>query len=121
MEKYPLTNAQKRIWYAQKKYGANPVFNIGGRVLIKGSTNLDLLARSFQILIEQNDILRVRLYEENGEVFQTVHEESRHIDIIDFSDFEDAVQRCESWCDIKAKEPFAMTGLPLYFICVFKL
>lgn len=121
MTKYSLTTAQKRIWYAQKKYGTNPVFNIGGRVLIKGNADLDLLARSFQILIEQNDALRIRFTEENSEVYQTINEELGQIDIVDFSEFEDAVQQCESWCDKKAKEPFAMTGTPLYFFCVFKL
>ena len=118
---YPLTNAQKRIWYAQKKYGDSPIFNIGGRVLIKGNADIGLLVRSFQILIEQNDALRIRFTEENGEVFQTVNEEPWQIEIVNFSEFEDAIQRCESWCDKKAKELFTMTGTPLYFFCVFKL
>lgn len=121
MKEYPLTNAQKRIWYAQKKYGVSPVFNIGGRVLIKGNANLDLLAQSFQILVEQNDALRVKLYEENGEVFQSINEDPTKVDTIDFSEFEDAMQRCEDWCERKAQEPFIMTGKPLCFFCVFKL
>ena len=118
---YPFTNAQKRIWYAQKKYGDSPVFNIGGRVFINGNVNLDLLARSFQVLVEQNDALHIRLYVENGEVIQVNSVESAKVDVIDFSEFEDAVQRCEYWCESKLKEPFTMTGTPLYFFCVFKL
>lgn len=121
MMNYPLTNAQKRIWYAQKKYGDNPVFIIGGSVLIKGNANLNLLARSFQVLVEQNDALRIRLNEENGEVFQIVSEDSGQVDIIDFSEYEDAIHRCKVWCEKKVKEPFIMTGTPLYFFCVFKL
>ena len=121
MTKYPLTNAQRRIWYAQKKYGSSPVFNIGGRVLIKGNVDLNLLARSFQILIEQNDALRIRLSEENGEVFQIVSEDFGQVDIIDFSQHVDATQQCEDWCEKKAKEPFTMIGRPLCFFCVFRL
>lgn len=121
MIKYPLSNAQKRIWYAQKKYGASSVFNIGGRVFIKGNVNLDLLARSFQIFVEQNDALHIRLYEENGEVFQIDNKDFERIDMKDFSGFEDAAQRCEDWCQKKAEEAFAMIGTPLYYFCVFKL
>ncbi len=121
MIKYPLTNAQRRIWYAQKKYGSSPVFNVGGRVLIKGSADLDLLARSFQILVEQNDALRIRFYEENGEVFQSVSNDAIKVNIIDFSEFGNAIGQCGDWCEKRAKESFAMTGTPLYFFCVFKL
>jgi len=121
MKKHPLSSSQKRIWYAQKKYGISPVFNIGGYVIIKGNANLDLLVRSFQMLIEQNDALRLCLNEENGEVFQTIGDEPRKVDNIDFSAFSNAMQQCEDWCEKKIKEPFIMTGAPLYFFCVFKL
>ncbi len=121
MKKYQLTNAQKRIWYAQKKYGTSPVFNIGGRVLIKGNANLNLLAQSFQVFIEQNDALRIRLYEEYSQVFQIVINTLEQIEIIDFSENANAMERCDEWCKKKLTESFSMIGSPLYFFCVFKL
>ena len=59
MKTYPLSNAQIRIWYIQKKYKGSPLFNIGGTVQVNGAVDVDILKEAIISEIKQNTILSI--------------------------------------------------------------
>ncbi|WP_167957223.1 non-ribosomal peptide synthetase [Anaerosporobacter faecicola] len=121
MNIHPLSNAQKRIWFTQKKYENSSLFNIGGIVKINGILNIGILQQAIKNTIGSNPALRFRLIEKNNEVFQYVASEPCTVDFIDFSDDENAEEKFMQWYAYQAKTPFEMIGYPLYYFSVFKI
>lgn len=72
MKTYPLLNAQKRIWFAQKKYEKSPLYNIGSTIKINGYIDTNILSQAIYALIRNNNALRLQFIEENNDVSQYV-------------------------------------------------
>ncbi len=63
MNVHPLSNAQTRIWFTQKKYENSSLFNIGGMVKINGNVNIIALKQAISNTVLQNPALKLRLIE----------------------------------------------------------
>ena len=74
MEKkyYHLTNPQKSIWMIEK---FNPNSNIncmGGSIKIYEKVNFELLIKAYNLFLEKNDGLRLRVIEKDGVPYQYI-------------------------------------------------
>ena len=73
MEDYPLSSAQKRIYYASKMIGdKNVVYNVTGAVLIDNKIDKENVKLAFSKIIEHHETFRTSFYIKNGEVRQKI-------------------------------------------------
>lgn len=118
---YPLTDAQKRIWYAQKKYWDSSLFNIGGTVYINGKIDIHLMQQAIKKVISQNVALQLKFYETGTGIYQFISDEIASIEFIDFSQEEAPEKAYQDWCCEKAETPFSINAKLLYYFSVFKI
>lgn len=79
MKYFPLSEAQKRIWYSQKKYKESPLYNIGGTVKILGTIELASLKQEIEFVYWNNDALRLRYLEKDNKILQYISEENFYV------------------------------------------
>ncbi|MCL2821457.1 MAG: amino acid adenylation domain-containing protein [Oscillospiraceae bacterium] len=72
MESYPLTTPQQNIWNLHKYYPDSSIANISGMMRFSAEYSYDAMNKAVNLLIENNDALRLRFFEENGEPRQAV-------------------------------------------------
>ncbi len=118
--RFPLSQAQKRIWYEQKKCLNSPLFNIGGTVYISGRIDLMVLTRAIRQVIKNNTALMVRIEEENGQVYQYMEEEIE-VGYLDYSKKQNAKELFIQWCRQEFQKPFSVQGHSLYQFKVIQL
>ncbi|WP_160647979.1 non-ribosomal peptide synthetase [Chengkuizengella marina] len=120
---YHLTHPQKRVWYIDRLNTGSPIHNIGGILKIFGKIDLQKLERAIRILIEQNDSLRIRFIERNGEPLQYISEykETDTIDYKDFSSENNSIEHFNSWTKKVFQENFDLINNKLYYFCIYKL
>lgn len=78
-EDWPLTPDQKRIWLLDQKNPGNPAFTISTVKRFIGKFQIDILNRSYNILIEKHSILRAQFVLVGSEVCQLIKDEEPRI------------------------------------------
>ena len=72
-ETYPLSSAQKRIYYNSKMIGENNVvYNTPGGIIIDEILNIKKIKEVFSKITKRHEILRTKLEIEDGEIVQKV-------------------------------------------------
>ena len=69
---YPLSSAQKRIYYSCSLDENSTLYNIAGGVVLDKNLDVNKLNNCFKILIEKNDSLRTHFDIKNEEVVQII-------------------------------------------------
>jgi amino acid adenylation domain-containing protein/non-ribosomal peptide synthase protein (TIGR01720 family) len=119
---YNVTHPQKRIWYIDKINSNSQLHNIGGSLKIKGNIDIDKLEKTINIIIKQNEGLRLRFFEENDQVFQYVADfEEQKIDFLDFSKYDMPIERYKKWADDIFKDRFLLENNQLYYFAICKI
>lgn len=67
---YKLTNPQKNILFTEQYYKLTPINNVVGRIKFQEQIDVNLLKKTLEIIIEQNDALRTRIVKMDGEYYQ---------------------------------------------------
>lgn len=67
MEFLPLTQPQLGIWYTEKMLPDTSINVIAGTLKLRGDIDYPLLKRAVSVYIENNDTLRLRFREVDGE------------------------------------------------------
>ncbi|MCY8448952.1 surfactin non-ribosomal peptide synthetase SrfAA [Bacillus spizizenii] len=116
---YPLTDAQKRIWYTEKFYPHTSISNLAGIGKLVSTDKVDwvLVEQAIQEFIRRNDAMRLRLrLDENGEPVQYISE-YRPVDIkhTDTTGDPNAIETISQWSREETKKP-----LPLYDCDLFR-
>jgi amino acid adenylation domain-containing protein len=111
-----LSHTQKSIWIKQNLYPDSSLFNIGGYTELSGSDlNVDLVLKSYQLLLENTDIVRFA-----AKHFADDIPASRLFicEFIDFTEHTAPAQACISWmqADIKNKIGFPGTCLKVILL-----
>lgn len=73
MDYYPVSSAQRRIFFASQIYPDSIAYNVYGALKIEGRIDLGKIEIVINILIERHDILRTSFKLLNGELVQVVH------------------------------------------------
>lgn len=119
---YPLTNAQKRIWFIEKIYADTSLYNIGGPIRIKGPVNFALLEEAINVMIKRNAGIRLRLVEKDGEPLQYVSEYKRvRLDYKDFSACENPEREYNRWVEKEAGTAFVLYENRLFYFALFRI
>ncbi|MCX6580883.1 MAG: amino acid adenylation domain-containing protein [Candidatus Aminicenantes bacterium] len=85
---YPLSHAQGRIYYTEKRYHGTPVATLGFIVRYEETLDMELLETAINRVLEKNDGLRLRIVEfpfEKEPRQYVAPYEKQPIDLIDFS------------------------------------
>ena len=74
-ETYPLSSAQKRIYYNTKMIGENnTVYNMPGGILVDGILDKGRVEKVLKQIIDRHEILRTKFIYQNGDVVQKVEQ-----------------------------------------------
>ncbi len=115
---YPLTHAQKRIYYEEKLNPGTNWANTGFVVKYKEQLDLNLMARAINLVVKKNEGLRLRIVSGDMGPEQYVSPyKDVPIDIIDFSG-PDGEGRFREWLDGHTDEPFHWDGDLFYWACI---
>ncbi|MGB0521890.1 MAG: amino acid adenylation domain-containing protein [Flammeovirgaceae bacterium] len=91
-EEFPLSFAQKRLYFLQKLSPLSPAWNQTCRLNIQGKLDRTKLALSLQLLQERHELLRVKLKEvARGQTQVLVHDQLR-LEYVDFRPYHPAIQ-----------------------------
>ncbi|MCR3759003.1 amino acid adenylation domain-containing protein [Clostridium felsineum] len=119
---YNLTHPQKRIWYIDKINVDSPIHNIGGSLKIKDVVDVEKLKETLNLIIKNNDGLRLRMTEKSGQPFQYVSDyEEKDIDFMDFSYYEKPEEECEKWTTNLFEMSFKLEDNQLYYMAIYKI
>lgn len=120
MNNFTLSNAQKRIWYSQKKYGNNPLYNIGGMARMSGSMDLTILEMAIKTTVYENEVLRFQFRDTSQGVIQYLEDEIPALEFFDFSKEPEPEKSFLNWVNKNAREPFKMEDARLYYFALYK-
>ena len=74
-ELYPLSTAQKRIYYNSKMIGEeNIVYNLPGAILVDTILDKEKVKKIFEKIMERHEILRTSYVIKNNEIFQKIED-----------------------------------------------
>lgn len=119
---YKLTHPQKRIWYIDKISTTSPLHNIGGCLKINGNVNIEKLSEAINIVIQENDGLRLRITEKDGQPVQYVSDfKNENIYFLDFTNFDKPQIEYENWSKSIFKKTFKLENNRLYYFAIYKI
>ncbi|MGG6311632.1 amino acid adenylation domain-containing protein [Paenibacillus macerans] len=98
VEEHPLSAYQKDIWLEQCMYPDKPIYNLGGYIEVKGEMDPSIFNASIRLLIRQNDSLRARLVDRQGEPYLAIRPEVDYtVPFHDFSQRDKPNRACVEW------------------------
>lgn len=119
---YELTHPQKRIYYLHKINSQSSMHNIGGCLKIFTKLNIDIMKETLNLIIKNNDALRIRIFEENNKVYQYIDEyRKENINYYDFSNSSQNITSFSNWSESIFKKSFKIGNEKLYYIAIYKL
>jgi len=122
---YPLTSPQREIWFDQLLHDGIPLYNVGGYVKLPGAIDPVLFEQAANLLVQKHDTLRTLLVQERDEdgiPLQTLADTlSIKVPMHDFSNQENPHEAAIEWMQARFREPFELTGQPLFRYDLVKL
>jgi hypothetical protein len=119
---YRLTHPQKRIWYIDKINTNSPLHNIGGCLKINETIDVGLMKQTLNMIIKNNEELRLRFSEKENEPIQYVQKfEYETIDFLDFSNRKNPRKEFKEWSEDIFKRNFKLEGNKLYYFAIYKV
>lgn len=121
---YPLTNAQRRIWYMEKMHTDNCEVNISFSVRYKGEVNFKLLSKAINIVVKTNDALRFRMKEvekDSGRETMQYLPEYKELEL-DYFDFtgKDGEAKLRDWIDVQTQTLFDFEEGQLFYFALLR-
>ncbi|UWG97967.1 amino acid adenylation domain-containing protein [Dehalobacter sp. DCM] len=118
---YPLTNAQKSIWFIEKFYTDTPFVNISFMVELKECIDYILLNKAINLVIKNNDAVRTRIVENGKEPQQYFSEYiERQFELLDFS-YVNGREELSYWEKLRSREHFKLLDSDLYDFVMIRL
>ena len=117
LNSYSLTHCQKRIWFFQLLNPDSFLRNSYAHFPFEKPVDKEILIKSIQLLINENDAFRLSITQHNGELRQFFQPKIDNINVKEY-DFSDDQKGFEDFIDSKVKEPFS--GNKLYHFSIIK-
>ena len=115
---YDLTNAEKRVWYNEKKFDNLPLHNIGGCIVFKSEIDPSVMERAVNDLIKNNDAFRIGFIEKEGIPYQFLNDflpiKLKQMTFLSENEFKE-------WHESFFSEPFDLYKDKLYSFVLCKL
>ncbi|WP_400077186.1 amino acid adenylation domain-containing protein [Winogradskyella sp. R77965] len=120
----PLSKGQQRLWFLQQLYPKNSFYNHAESYTILGDLNVGYLSKSFDLIIEQHNILKSYFPIEDGQTTIKVDEGFKFkINLIDYSEdaLETAKQKASTFITEEIRTPFNLNTPPLIRVSLIKI
>ncbi|MCZ8521907.1 MULTISPECIES: non-ribosomal peptide synthetase [Paenibacillus] len=119
-QRYPLTQAQQRIWYMEMMNPGTTLTMIGGTLMLQGNINEPALERAIRQVLWEHDAFRIRFGSDAEGPCQWFEDKA------DFTPEFDTVKvqgraEAEAWMEAFSTVPLPMMGSKLYHFAVLLL
>ncbi|PVZ68902.1 non-ribosomal peptide synthetase [Pelagibaculum spongiae] len=111
----PLSFAQQRLWFIEQLNPASAAYHMPAALELDGEVNVTALEQAFLALIQQQEILRTRLPQANGQAWQEIAEAPDNW-TLPISQFNADVSEAQLQQQVKQKlaQPFDFVNGPLW-------
>ncbi|MDJ0843510.1 amino acid adenylation domain-containing protein [Crocosphaera sp.] len=118
----PLSFAQSRLWFLEQLEGIGGVYNISSAFKLKGTLNIDILEKSFNLLCERQKSLRTGFQKKEGVVVQKINQEVKvNISLIDLQECLQQEQKIKQLIQEETVKPFNLEIPPLLRTILIKI
>lgn len=115
---YQLTYPQKNILNISNLYPNSAINCISGTYKIVGNGNVELLKKAINLYVKNNDGMRVRISQNNGECIQYVSDYEE----LEFSEIEfENEKELYLWEEIESKMPIPLIDNELFYFKIIKI
>lgn len=120
---HSLSSPQLSIWYTEKMFPGTSIANIAGTLRIKEKIDFDLMSKAVQLLIKNNEGMRLRVcLDKSGNPQQYVSDyKEKSVEIKDFSEHKDPIKAMYEWNSQESLIPFDLIDHDLYRVFLVKL
>ncbi|TCP59166.1 amino acid adenylation domain-containing protein [Tumebacillus sp. BK434] len=123
-EFYPMSHAQRRLYFIQRLTPANTAYNMLEAHEVAGEMNRDALVRAFQTIIDRHAVLRTTFTMQDGEPVQQIAASVQlNVPLEDLSALPEAEREAELHARILAEQdlPFDLEQGPVIRLRLLKL
>jgi polyketide synthase PksJ len=124
-ENYPLSNAQKRLWFISQFGQGSEAYNVPIELRLSKETSLTILHQSIDYVVNRHEILRTIFKEsESREIRQWViptDQFNYNIDYLDFQTENNAAQLAQQFVREDSVKPFDLEKGPLFRAAIIEL
>ncbi|MEM6613697.1 MAG: condensation domain-containing protein, partial [Cyanobacteria bacterium P01_C01_bin.72] len=118
---FPLSFAQKRLWFLARLEPDNPVYNQPRAFRLAGELNLEVLKLTFQEIIRRHENLRTNFSLVDGEPVQIIQPQINfEIPVVDIESLSSEAE-VQKIVDQEAKKPFNLEQDSLLRVTLLKL
>lgn len=119
---FPLSTAQKAIWFDQALYPNIPLYNIGLVVTLDGEIDLALLEESIRIASNKNDALRIFISEVDGVPVQSMLASlDFQLPVVDFSNLDEPEKTASNFIEKEFSQPFFLFNKLLWQLVLIRV
>lgn len=119
---YPLSSVQREIWFDQSLTPEAPIYNIGGYHRIEGDFDPDAFRRAIRQLVQETDILRLRLCPQEDMPLQSFPEQPEiEVGFCDCRQAEDPLATALAAMQVNISRPFRLIEEPLCRHTLYRL
>jgi len=118
-----LTLPQQDIYFEQLLYPNDPIYNIGAKIEIIGTLNIEKMKEAYVELINQHDAYRMFLVKSKDTVqVNIVEEHNSELKFIDFSESKNALEEANAYMQHEFQKPFdLLSGNLLHTFSLLKI
>lgn len=117
---FPLTQAQRRIWYTELLYPNTTLSMMAGTMVMRGAIDVSLLMQAVQKLIKDHDAFRIRITEQHNQPMQWFEDESNIHPAIDYLEMASRTE-AEKWMQRFCSSPISMFEIDKYKIAIMEI
>ncbi|AIW16133.1 non-ribosomal peptide synthetase [Vibrio tubiashii] len=118
----PLSHSQQRLWLFQQLMPESIAYNTGGLLRLSGEgISKEAIFEAFEELVEQQDVLRLRLKEHDGVPLQRVSDSGPKLEFVDAQKCSDPEAFVLKDAERRVREPYIMVGEALNRVCLYQV
>ncbi|HEX8016806.1 MAG TPA: condensation domain-containing protein, partial [Flavobacterium sp.] len=118
-----FTLPQQDIYIDQLIHPNEPIYNIGGKIEIKGNLNIEIFNKAYTELIKQHDAMRIIIAGDPENISNTILDENTSkLGLVDFSHSKNPFEEATLYMQKEFITPFALfDGNPLHIFTLVKV
>ena len=120
----PLSFAQQRLWFLDQFSPNSPLYNLPSAIQLTGALDLNVFARSIDLIIKRHESLRTNFTEVDGEPWQIIKPDLEYLpQLIDLSELSEDEREAEMLrlINVEARIPFNLETDTLFRVKLIRL
>ncbi|NOX38153.1 MAG: amino acid adenylation domain-containing protein, partial [Calditrichaeota bacterium] len=121
---FPLSYAQRRLWFLEQLMPGNTAYNIPAAVRLEGRLDIPAVEESLQTIVQRHEVLRTTFTTVNGNPMQVIHRQmSIPLQVVDLSSLNGHHQQARLRQEMRrlAATAFSLQKGPLLRVTLFRL